>query len=107
MQQLVTIPTIIDGLAAMGVAEGAKLMVHCSLSSFGRVQGGPQAVVEALVARVGESGTLVMPTFTDGRFDPSEWGNPPAPEHLWDRISFESPAFHPTKTPTDQTMSAV
>lgn len=107
MQQLVTIPTIVNGLAALGVTEGAKLMVHCSMSSFGRVQGGAQTVIEALVSTVGESGTIVVPTLTDGRFDPSQWGNPPVPEHLWDRIRFESPAFHPNKTPTDQTMSAV
>lgn len=107
MQQLVTIPTIINGLTALGVTEGAKLLVHCSMSSFGRVQGGAQTIVEALVSKVGGSGTIVVPTLTDGRFDPSEWRNPPAPEHSWDRIRFESPEFHPSKTPTDRTMSAV
>lgn len=107
MQQLVTVPTIIEGLADLGVTSGDRLLVHCSLSSFGRVQGGAQAVVEALEQAVGPSGTLVMPTLTNGRFDPSEWGNPPAPEQHWHRIRFETPAFHPDKTPTDHTMSAV
>lgn len=107
MQQLVTIPTITAGLTALGVIEGANLLVHCSMSSFGRVQGGAQTIVEALVTKVGRSGTIVVPTLTDGRFDPSQWGNPPAPEDLWDRIRFESPPFHPQKTPTDQTMSVV
>ncbi|MFK7912667.1 MAG: aminoglycoside N(3)-acetyltransferase [Pseudomonadales bacterium] len=107
MKQLITIPTIVDGLTRLGVNHGDKLLVHCSLSSLGRVQGGSQAVVEALVSAVSEIGTLVMPTLTNGRFDPSEWGNPPAPEHQWQRIRFETPAFHPDKTPTDHTMSAV
>jgi len=107
MRKLVTVPTIIDGLAALGLGEGARLLVHCSMSSFGHVEGGAQAIIEALTSVVGRSGTLVMPTLTNGRFDPSEWRNPPAPEEQWDRIRFETPAYNPNKTPTDKTMSAV
>ncbi len=107
MRQLVTVPTITQGLDALGVSKGSTLMVHCAMSSFGRVQGGAQTIIEALTTTVSDSGTLVMPTLTNGRFDPSEWGNPPAPEEHWHRIRFETPAFHPQKTPTDHTMSAV
>jgi aminoglycoside 3-N-acetyltransferase len=107
MQPLVTIPTITDGLAELGVSKGSTLMVHCSMSSFGHVQGGAQTMLEALISGVGASGTIVMPTLTNGRFDPSEWRNPPVPEEFSDRIRFETPAFHPRKTPTDHTMSAV
>jgi len=107
MRKLVTVPTIIDGLSDLGVCDGATLLVHCSMSSFGHIEGGAQSVVEALIAAVGLSGTLVMPTLTHGRFDPSEWRNPPAPEEQWERIRFETPAFHPDKTPTDHTMSSV
>ncbi len=107
MQQLVTIPTIVDGLTKLGVHEGSTFMVHCSMSSLGHVQGGAQAIIEALVSTIGASGTVVMPTLTDGRFDPSEWGNPPVPQELWNRIRFETPPYHPQKTPTDNTMSAV
>ena len=73
MRKLVTVPTIIDGLSDLGVCDGATLLVHCSMSSFGHIEGGAQSVVEALIAAVGLSGTLVMPTLTHGRFDPSEW----------------------------------
>jgi aminoglycoside 3-N-acetyltransferase len=104
---LVTVPTIAEGLAGLGVAPGMSLLVHCSLSSFGRVQGGAQAVIEALTEAVGEEGTVVMPALTSGRFDPSEWRNPPVAEALWDRIRFETPLYHPQKTPTDHTMSVV
>ncbi len=107
MQQLVTMTTIADGLADLGVSDGACLMVHCAMSRFGHVQGGAQAVIEAVLSTVGSSGTVVMPTLTNGRFDPSEWRNPPVPEALWDRIRFETPAYHPLKTPVDHTMSAV
>ncbi len=107
MRNSITSPTILRGLTELGVQEGARLMVHCSMSSFGHVEGGAQAIIEALIGSVGSQGTLVMPTLTNGRFDPSEWSNPPAPEDQWTRIRFETPAYHPDKTPTDATMSAV
>ena len=69
--------------------EHASLMVHCSMSSLGRVQGGAQTIVEALIQSVGEQVTLVMPTLTDGRSDPSEWRKPPVAEELWSRIRYE------------------
>lgn len=107
MQPLITIPTIQAGLSTLGVTTGSRLLVHCSLSSFGNVQGGAQTIIEALLTQVGESGSIVMPTLTNGRFDPSQWGNPPVAEKFWDRIRFETPAYHPQKTPTDNTMSVV
>ena len=61
MQQLVTVSTIVDGLADLGVVRSDRLLVHCALSSFGRIQGGAQAVIEALEQAVGSTGTLVMP----------------------------------------------
>jgi len=41
-------------------------MVHSSLSSFGRVEGGPRAVVRALMDAVGPNGSLMMPSFNHG-----------------------------------------
>jgi aminoglycoside 3-N-acetyltransferase len=52
------------GLRALGVSEGATLVVHSSLSAFGEVEGGAKTVVRALRRCVGESGTFVVPTFT-------------------------------------------
>ncbi|QWF85229.1 aminoglycoside N(3)-acetyltransferase [Amycolatopsis sp. CA-230715] len=49
---------------ALGLAEGAVVMAHSSLSAFGRVAGGANTVVRALLDCVGETGTLVVPTFT-------------------------------------------
>jgi aminoglycoside 3-N-acetyltransferase len=107
VQQLVTTQTILNGLNDLGVPVGSSLLVHCSLSNFGHLQGGAQALIEALIEHVGEQGTIAMPTLTNGRFDPSEWGNPPVPEEWWDRIRFETPLFHPQKTPVDHSMSVV
>jgi len=100
MIELITIPTVVGGLQELGVKLGDALLVHTSLSSFGHVQGGSQTIIEALIEAVGPSGTLMMPAFSAGRFDPGEWRNPPVPEEWWDRIRYETPLYHPLKSPT-------
>ncbi|MGW6565221.1 aminoglycoside N(3)-acetyltransferase [Streptomyces sp. NPDC054975] len=55
---------------ALGLREGAVVVVHSALSALGSVQGGARAVVDALRAAVGESGTVVVPTFTPQVGDP-------------------------------------
>jgi len=49
---------------ALGLHEGMVLLVHCSLRGVGRVQGGAAAVRDALLAVLGDTGTLVVPTQT-------------------------------------------
>ena len=53
---------IVQGLRELGVREGDLLMVHTALSSIGRVEGGADAVIDALIDAVGPSGTIAMPT---------------------------------------------
>jgi aminoglycoside 3-N-acetyltransferase len=101
MNKLITIPTIVTGLSELGVNRGDALLVHTSLSSFGHVQGGGQTIIEALMETVGPGGTLMMLAQSAGRFDPSEWRNPPVPEAWWERIRFETPLYDPRKTPTE------
>jgi aminoglycoside 3-N-acetyltransferase len=48
-----------------GVVRGGVLIVHASLRAIGRVVGGPQAVVEALIDALGSDGTLLMPVFSN------------------------------------------
>ncbi|MDH6123905.1 AAC(3) family N-acetyltransferase [Kitasatospora sp. GP82] len=55
---------------ALGVHQGMIVMVHSSLSAFGRVEGGAQTVVGALRRCVGESGTIVVPAYTGQVADP-------------------------------------
>jgi len=71
----VTRTDIVEGLRRLGVKEGDLLQVHSSLSSFGYVVGGADAVVDALLEVVGREGTVMVPTFNHGRaeiFDPRE-----------------------------------
>lgn len=49
--------------SAMGVAKGRTVLVHSSFKSLGPVEGGPQGVLDALLALVGSDGTLVMPAY--------------------------------------------
>lgn len=100
MYELITIPTVVGGLRELGVKSGDALLVHTSLSRFGHVQGSAQTIIEALTEAVGSSGSVMMPAMSAGRFDPSEWRNPPVPEDRWDRIRYETPLYHPLKTPT-------
>ena len=52
------------GLRTLGLDSGDEVVVHGSLSSLGWVDGGADSVVDALGEVVGESGTVVVPTFT-------------------------------------------
>jgi aminoglycoside 3-N-acetyltransferase len=96
-------PVTRDGLAAdlgrLGVRRGSVLLVHSSLSALGWVCGGAQAVVEALLDALGPDGTLVVPAYTNGNSEPSQWQAPPVPEDWWPVIRDTMPAFDPAITP--------
>jgi len=66
--------SITDGLVELGLGESDLVVVHSSLSSFGKVEGGADAVVDAILEVIGRGGTLVVPTFTFGTgvFDADE-----------------------------------
>ena len=58
----VTKEDIKAGLARLGLKKGDSVGVHSSLSSFGHVEGGADAVIDALLETVGEQGNIVMST---------------------------------------------
>lgn len=59
-------------LEALGVRQGDLLLVHTSFRAIRPIDGGPERLIHALLRAIGPSGTLVMPTMTDGasQFDP-------------------------------------
>lgn len=63
MPQALTREQIAEGLTRIGLRAGMGVMVHSSLKRFGRVEGGPQAVIGALMDVLTERGTLLLPTF--------------------------------------------
>ncbi len=58
--------TIEQQLRALGVREGGVLLVHTSFRAVRPVDGGPLGLIRAIRAALGPTGTLVMPTMTDG-----------------------------------------
>jgi aminoglycoside 3-N-acetyltransferase len=64
---------IVAQLRALGVRPGGVLLVHTSFRAVRPVEDGPLGLIRALRAAIGEDGTLVMPTMTDGEsvFDPT------------------------------------
>ena len=55
--------TILAALAEVGVVKGDTLLVHSSLSACGRIVGGAQTIIEALIEAVGPDGNFFVPTF--------------------------------------------
>ncbi len=92
--------SIADDLCRLGLGEGDVVLAHSSLSALGWVAGGAQAVVEALMAAVGESGTIVMPTQSGHLTDPIRWKQPPIPAEWIERTRATLPAYDRYLTPT-------
>ncbi|MFD3734831.1 aminoglycoside N(3)-acetyltransferase [Streptomyces sp. NPDC058632] len=97
---LVTRDPLAAGLADLGVRRGETLLVHSSLSSLGRVNGGPVAAVGALLDVLGPDGTLVVPAQSGDLCDPAPWSDPPVPETWWETMRATMPGYDPATAPT-------
>jgi aminoglycoside 3-N-acetyltransferase len=95
-----TIPSLAPQLRACGLAEGQTVLVHLAMSKLGWIIGGEEAVILALLAAVGDTGTLMMVTNSSNNTDPYEWQHPPVPETWWQTIRDHTPAYNPLTTPT-------
>ena len=54
---------IANALHNMGLKNGAAVMLHSSMLSLGKVDGGPEAVIDAFLDAIGPQGTLMVPIF--------------------------------------------
>lgn len=61
MSRINTADSLAIDLAALGLQANAIVMVHSSLGQVGWTEGGPIAVIQALLDVLGPQGTLVMP----------------------------------------------
>jgi aminoglycoside 3-N-acetyltransferase len=95
-----TVTSLAHKLRACGVAEGQVVLVHTAMSRLGWVIGGAEAVIQALLAAVGDTGTIMMPTHSSGNTDPAAWQHPPVPEAWWPIIRAHTPPYNPATTPT-------
>ena len=97
---MLTQPVIGDALRTLGLRAGMTVLVHCSLSKLGWINGGAQAMAGAILDVLGPSGTLMVPTHTPGHTEPSFWQNPPVPAEWWEAIRETRPPFDPSLTPS-------
>ena len=70
---IVTLEMLRNNLQCLGISAGDNLFVHSSLSSFGRLAGGAEIIIDVLNEIVGDEGNLAFPTFTysfAGEFPP-------------------------------------
>lgn len=102
----VTVERLAEDLRDLSVAEGSVVLAHVSLSRIGRVVGGEQAVIEALLEVLGKSGTLVMPSQSWQLCDPAYLDDPAVPREVWQLVRDHLPAYNPAVTPT-RTMGKV
>ena len=79
---MLTLERLVYDFSALGVEEGDSLLVHSAYKSFGGVEGGPQTVIDALLMVLGETGTLIMPTFNFDFCKGEPWDVRNTPSHM-------------------------
>jgi aminoglycoside 3-N-acetyltransferase len=68
-----TVTTLAEDVRKMGFRKGDALMVHSSMKSIGKTEGGPDAVIDALFSVIDpKTGVMFVPTLT-GTFATASW----------------------------------
>jgi aminoglycoside 3-N-acetyltransferase len=68
----VGVESLARDLRVLGLTEGDRVLVHSSLRAVGRIEGGADGLIDAILGVIGAGGTVMAPTFTyfSARFDP-------------------------------------
>lgn len=74
--------TVVRQLRALDIRPGCVLLVHTSFRQVGRLDGGPDALIDALLEAVGSQGTLVMPSWIGDDEQPFDPASTSVKEHL-------------------------
>ncbi|MBT4976944.1 MAG: DUF4910 domain-containing protein [Gemmatimonadetes bacterium] len=98
--QMISRKELVAALRSLGVEAGMDLMVHSSLSAIGKVAGGAETVIDALLQAVGRRGTLLLPSFNHRAanvYNPltTPTTNGAIPDALWRRAEAVR-SMHPT-----------
>jgi aminoglycoside 3-N-acetyltransferase len=64
MATVVTQELLLQGFHELGIQTGDVVLAHSAMRTFGHVENGADAVIDALLEVIGPRGTLVVPTFT-------------------------------------------
>ncbi len=80
---MLTKPQLTRAFHEAGLRAGDLVHVHSSLRKLGRVSGGADTVLDALLDTLGPEGTLTLPT------------------HTWKVVNGAQPVFHQTLTPSN------
>ncbi|GAA2050467.1 aminoglycoside N(3)-acetyltransferase [Williamsia deligens] len=96
-----TTETLSEDLTRIGVTGGDTVLLHSSLSSIGRVDGGAQAVVAAFRRVLGDEGTLVTPAFSATVTDPCRSAELGAVDPSVTAARDAVPLFSASSTPTE------
>ncbi|MEK7415985.1 MAG: AAC(3) family N-acetyltransferase [Planctomycetota bacterium] len=75
--------SLADAFRAAGLGVGDLVLVHSALRKLGPIDGGADAVIDALLDTVGRDGTVAMPS------------------HTWKVVNRDQPVFHQTLTPSN------
>lgn len=89
-------------LREIGLRAGMTVLAHTSLRAIGTIEGGGETLLGALQEVVGPQGTVMVPTFTPDRVDPTEWRDPPTEPDELERLRMLMPPFDAQTSPADR-----
>ncbi|MFC5650582.1 AAC(3) family N-acetyltransferase [Paenibacillus solisilvae] len=56
--------SLVESFRSIGIKPGTRLIVHSALRHLGPIEGGADTLLDALLACIGQSGIVMVPTFT-------------------------------------------
>ncbi|MFQ6791578.1 MAG: aminoglycoside N(3)-acetyltransferase [Thomasclavelia sp.] len=92
--------SLVNDLKKLGVLKGDMVLMHASLSKLGWIVGREVTVIDAILETIGDTGTLIMPSFTGDNSAPELWQAPPVDKEWVEIIKNNMPAYDPKRTPT-------